>query len=329
MQPHDDLKADETGDRLLDEAMGWLLALRDAPDDMQRRAEHEQWLAADSRHARAWERAQQVWVLAGQTPLAPVQASEPPQALPVITPRRKPPQRQRWLAAGMAVAAMVLVTIMAPSLWLSWQSDYQSSRAEIRQLRLDDGSLMTVGADSAIRVSFSEKGREIHLLKGQAFFDVAEDERPFSVMAGDVRITDIGTAFDVVMSGDNISVAVENGEVAIAAPGQPVVSLHPGQRARLDRHAYFVEQDEIPPSLVAAWRHGQLLVENQRIEDVVQQLRPYARGMIVLRDTTLANRRVTGSYSLKDPAAALRAIVQPWQGSVREVSPWLLVVSSS
>jgi transmembrane sensor len=59
--------------------------------------------------------------------------------------------------------------------------------------------------------------------------------------------------------------------------------------------------------------------------DVVDDLRRYFAGSIVLVDADLAARRVTGVYNLADPVGALRAIVGAHGGSVRQVSPWLLL----
>lgn len=319
-------RTEDIDNRLLDEAMGWLLTLRDFPEDAVRRRQHADWLAADARHADAWARAQRVWTLAGQSPLelprvpmAPEQESQP---------SRRVFATRRWLAASLAVAALVVLTALSPSLWLSWQSDYRNGQAETREVRLDDGSLLAVGANSAVRLEFSGEHRDIHLLKGQLFIEVADEQRPLRVLVDDVRITDIGTAFDVSLSDQHLAVAVENGAVAVAVPGQPVQSLRAGQRLRLMRDGYGVERDELLPQLVGAWRHGYLVVDNQRIGDVIEQLRPYAPGMILLRDPALAQLRISGSYSLSNPAAALRAMVEPFQGRVVEISPWLVLVSA-
>ncbi len=63
------------------------------------------------------------------------------------------------------------------------------------------------------------------------------------------------------------------------------------------------------------------------IGDVVAMLGRYHRGMIVLRDETLAARRVTGVYDLADPVAALRTAIKPHAGVVDAYTPYVLVVS--
>ena len=83
-----------------------------------------------------------------------------------------------------------------------------------------------------------------------------------------------------------------------------------------------------PPDQVAAWRRGRLIANDRPVSEVVDELRPYFSGLIVLTDGAFGRRRVTGVYDLHDPVAALRALAQAHRGvSVRRISPWLMVVS--
>ena len=69
--------------------------------------------------------------------------------------------------------------------------------------RLADGSTVTLNTDTRIDIQYDRKRRGITLMRGQALFEVVEDERPFEVIAGNRRIVALGTAFDVRMRPDN------------------------------------------------------------------------------------------------------------------------------
>jgi transmembrane sensor len=74
---------------------------------------------------------------------------------------------------------------------------------------LDDGSEITVREDAPRRVA-------IELARGRGRFEVApRPERPFSVSAGDVTITVIGTVFTVERIADRIGVTVTRGRVLV------------------------------------------------------------------------------------------------------------------
>ena len=97
------------------------------------------------------------------------------------------------------------------------------------------------------------------------------------------------------------------GVVQVANAGEnPAISLHlqPGDWARLGR-AGAVERGHVQTDEVAPWLHGQIVARDRAMADVVDELRRYYRGMIVVADDALRGRRVTGVYNLSDPKEAL------------------------
>ena len=68
-------------------AIGWVMALHDAPDDAAVRDALAQWLAADPAHRTAYAQARRVWLLTGLLP--PSATDDDRQAASLISP----PQR--------------------------------------------------------------------------------------------------------------------------------------------------------------------------------------------------------------------------------------------
>lgn len=307
--------AKSTRDPLLDEAAGLFLRLRASPGDVTLEAERAAWCARSDRHAQAWAAAQQVWSLAGAVG---------PAATPV------PARRRRWLVpAGAALAACLLLAFL-PGLWLLLAADYTSAVGESRQVSLADGSTVLLDSDSAIAVDYEGGARGVTLLAGRAFFDVQKDPaRPFLVKAGEVSVRVTGTAFDVGLEAGGVVVSVKSGSVHVGYPAGGVnaaADLSPGDRLRVSGAGQAVA-DRMAPSSLAAWRRGRLMVESATVGDVVEVLRRYHRGVIVIADDALAQAPVTGVFDLRDPMRALRAAVQPHAGTVHEITPWLVVLS--
>lgn len=308
------------------EAARWLVALEDDPDDAGLRAGIEAWRLADPANEAAWQDTVHVHGLMAETRPAPVIALQ----VGTSGVRRGPQQpfRHRLAAGVLAAVAAGLLLLFSPGLVVRLQSDQLTATAEVRSVALDDGSVVMLGADSAIAVRYRDAGRDVRLLKGEAFFQVAPDpRRPFRVAARDVEVTVLGTSFNVRLADDGAEVTVATGVVQVANAGEsPVASLrlHPGDWARLGR-AGAVERGAVQADEVAPWLHGQIVARDRPMADVVDELRRYYRGMIVVADDSLRGRRVTGVYNLSDPKAALSAIVGAHGGSVRQVSPWLLV----
>lgn len=302
--------------RHLEEAMDWLVRLHEAPPTDTVARELEAWLAADPDHRRAWNEARRVWGLLGE--VAPVPA--------VIRPPA--PRRPRAGFAAVALAAC-LALFVGPSLILRLWADQVTRTAELREVRLEDGSLIHLAPRSAIRSRFSPEGRRVTLLAGEAFFEVTRDPgRPFTVEAEGLEAQVLGTSFDVRITPDALSVGVRSGAVAVRY-GQAIdARLGPGDRLSVDRSTGQPRQDRLPPEDVAAWRDGRLFVADATVAEVVEELRRFHPGWIVIADSNLAAARVTGLYDLRDPVRALRALVRPAGGQVREVTPLLHILST-
>lgn len=290
--------------------LDWRRRLDAAPGDAALRARHARWLAENPAHAEAQARLEKVWLLTGSLPAGTV----------VPFRRRLPP---RLAAAVLAVAACLTLVLM-PRLWPGLGADHHTATGEIRHLALADGSIIHLDGASAVDVALSEGARAVTLRQGQAFFEVTRDPgRPFTVTAGAVRVTVIGTAFDVRRGDDGVSVSVRSGAVRVTAGGTEVL-LAPGDRLAVGSNGGW-KRDRVDPALVASWRDGRLVAEGATIAEVVEELRRHHSGMIVLNDGDLAQRRVFGIYDLSDPLAALRAAVHPHGGAVRDW-PLLAVV---
>lgn len=303
-------------------ASEWLVALADRPHDAELRAGLQRWLDASPDNRRDWEEMSGLWQGLGEIgPLA-----EPGDAATAPPIRKSARRRMVGSLAGLAIAAC-LALVWGPDLLLRLQADQLTATAELRSLVLDDGSRVELAPRSAIGVDFSNRERRLRLLQGQAFFVVAEgDRRPFVVEAGSVEARDIGTEFDVSTGGEGTDVAVREGIVEVTRPGTPgVAELRAGDWIRIGKGG-ATKRGRADADAVGAWRKGRLMVENQPVATVVDALRPYFPGSVVLIGDRLARQPLTGAYNLADPVGALRAVASAQGATVHDVSPWLLVI---
>jgi transmembrane sensor len=310
-------------------ASEWLVALAEQPGNAALRADFERWLAASDAHARDWaeiNRASEL--LAASTP-------EKPDWADFLNRRRAAEQqrlrthRRRRLAglAALAAAACLLIFFQGSNLLLRMEADYMTATAEQRRIELADGTVVLLGPESAIDDAYSDSGRRVRLLKGAAFFEVAAgDQRPFSVETRDLVARDIGTAFEVRLGADASDVAVREGIVDVSAAGSTPRRLLAGDWARVARDGKS-EGGRVPPDQVASWIQGQLIVKDRSVAEVVDALRPYFEGAIVVRGKRLAAEPLTGVYSLGNSVEALRAVARAQGASFHRLSPWLIVIS--
>lgn len=330
-------------DRATTEAARWLVALEEDPEDEGLRADFAAWLAADPENPVAWAHTSDIYrMMATPPPMhaahwAPYLAERdearavPSAAGGAVRPLRPRPRTRRlaFAAAAAALAACVAL-VLAPSLMLRLQADYVTATAETRSLRLADGSTVRLAPESAIEVAFAGSQRRVRLLKGEAFFEVTRDPgRPFQVASGRVETTVLGTAFDVRMGREGAAIAVRDGHVRVeyAGASPPVFAhLEPGDWISVGWNGRMA-RGAMPPAEAASWLHGQIVARDRPLAEIVDDLRRYYAGIIVLADDALGRQHVTGVYNVAEPVAALQAIVGAHGGAVRRISPWLLVVS--
>lgn len=299
---------------LSQQAARWQVLLLDDPEDAELRTEFENWCATDPRHVEAWVEICELHDVMGKLPRA-TQYLARRDAAADIKPRR-------WGWAMAACVAMMLV--FGPTLQRSLQADYTTARAELRQITLADGSIVHLGADSAIAIEFTPETRAVRLLEGEAFFEVSHNPaRPFEVLSGDVTSRVLGTSFTVRHTGTSTAVLVQSG--AVAVKDQTQIALSAGDWLRIS--ADSVERGEGAPEQASAFKQRRMIAQNRPLGDALDELQRHFSGQIVVTSSALKHERVTGVYNTDAPLEAARALVQPFGGKVRMVSPWVMVVS--
>jgi transmembrane sensor len=323
---------EETQDieRIREEARNWIAYLHSDEVDPDGRRRFEAWLRTSERHAQAFRRVESLWggiaQLTDLAALEPLDRPLPGKRLRAIF-RQAPDVVGRAFAipalpitAG-AVAAMLLVLAVSVSRNLSRAPtpvQYATGVAEIRDVSLPDGSMVTVGARSSIEVSFTSRERRVALTEGEAFFSVRKEPgRPFYVAAGHTLVRVTGTKFDVRHEPGNVRTAVLEGVVEVMRLAQPSGSSAP--EVVTERHVVTAGQQivsgpfgvhHVRGAEPGAWRKGRLVYVDARLEEVVADANRYYDKRIVLGDKALADLRITASYRTDQIALILASVLK-------------------
>lgn len=218
-----------------------------------------------------------------------------------------------WNPAGIAAAsvAMVVVAVVGvlalqqPIDSVTHMARYATGKGEVRDVTLDDGSIMTLGAQSQVVVEYSEALRQVTLAQGEVLFDVEKNpERPFVVNTGETETRVLGTVFLVDRYGDNVTVAVKEGRVRVglpvnAAAGQANAAiLTPGHAVAANLAGVVGDVETIDIETIGSWKEGRLVYENARLEEIIEDANKYFTGQIVLADKSLAEERLSISFGI-------------------------------
>jgi transmembrane sensor len=309
--------------------MDWLLRLEAAPDDVQLRAAFDAWLQQSDAHRDAFRVVGHTWERLGALPRQRL-----PERKAVAVATRQASMVKRYVRTAVAIAAAAAMACLMfaffPTLQTRLLADHATGVAELRQVVLEDGSIVHLDAGSAIDLKYGGAGREIALLAGQAFFEVVSAQgRPFRVRAGDVTVTVRGTAFSVGKSSETISVAVQSGTVEVSpGDGKPAAMLTREQRLVVDRASRSITRSEVAQDEIASWRRHRLVVHDATFGEVVEELQRHHAGLIVLSDRTLGRRLVTGVFDLTRPVEALTVVAETQNARLTTITPYLLVISA-
>lgn len=167
---------------------------------------------------------------------------------------------------------------------------------EINELSLPDSSRITLNKNSELEYLFDNNNRTTKL-SGEAFFDLAEDKRPFILKAGSLTITDIGTSFNVKApeNSDSVIVIVKSGEVLLKTDGSKELKLIGGDQAiYIKQRDYFIKST-VADTNALAYKTKIFVFENTRMEVIVNKLNEVYGTSVKLSDS-LKNCRLTATF---------------------------------
>ncbi|MNZ68756.1 fec operon regulator FecR [compost metagenome] len=282
----------------LAQARQWQVLLHSGRATAADRAALEAWRRAAPEHEQAMQQVESLWALLGQ--------AERPQELPQRPVRRR--RTARWAVPLASAAALLLALWLPQGVWLGLYADVHTAPGEIRELKLDDGSVLTLNGDTALDWQLDGKQRVVHLYRGEADFQVAPDaSRPFRVEAGPARIRVTGTRFDVNYTSERVDLAVTHGHVQAGSEQEDAVAVNAGQQVRWqDGRLQAVQALDTRQGL--AWQRGKLVFRDQPLVDMFTTLERSQQARVLFLDDEARKFRVTGVFALNDPDAVLRAV---------------------
>lgn len=237
----------------------------------------------------------------------------------------------KWLKPLRYAAASIIVLIAAVTLWhpepnISKAPTIHFSKAlnsgtKPRIIHLNDGSTVNLesGAELVWQVPFAAGSRKVEL-HGKAFFSIAKDkQRPFSVYAGNISTTALGTSFwvDDSKTGQRVQVKLITGKVVIKEhagkfentlaflnPGQELVYNAATRRAVVNNSLYAAiktTRDEPIHSSATA----QLIFDNTPLNEVMNRLQAFYQVKIKYNPEDIQHMSFYGEFSNKDKVQSI------------------------
>lgn len=203
-------------------AARWYMRMREAAPDAPERTTFEVWLLSDRKHQAAYRLIESTMEDFASTDRLKDLSNALSQKLyfEQSTKRKKVSK----LGSGLAVMLLCIgLGFLGQTQYEKWQAAPLSTQmqttavAQIAKRTLDDGTVITANANSALEIVYYRHQRLVKLNRGEAIFEVTKDaERPFIVETQQARITVLGTRFAVNQLSKKVRVSVDHGRVHVA-----------------------------------------------------------------------------------------------------------------
>lgn len=285
-------------------AADWLTLLMSGEAGEEQQRQWRQWRRANADHEAAWQHVESVtgrMKSLGPSPAYTALSAYGASGRPSSTARRRTTRLLVW--GGLLTSAGLLASRTAT--WQASTADCRSATGEQRSFALEDGTQLMLNTGSAVNLRFDARERRILLVAGEIMVatrhgpGLPADPRPLLVETAEGSIRSLGTRFTVRQRPERTSVAVLESAVEIScrsALGSTRV-LHAGEQTQFSRE--MVEAPGLADEQALAWTRGQLLADEQRLDDFLAELDRYRPGMLRV-DPQVAGLRLSGVFPLAD-----------------------------
>ncbi len=203
-------------------AVRWYMRMREAAPDAPDRTSFEVWLLSDRRHRAAYQMIEST--MEDFSSIERLQALSNALSQKQYFEQNARRKKVSKLGSGLAVLLLCVgLGFLGRTQYQQWQAAPLSSEvqttavAQMVKRTLEDGSVVTANANSAMEIVFYRHQRLVKLTRGEAIFEVTKDpNRPFVVETQQAKVTVLGTRFAVNQLSHKVRISVDHGRVQVA-----------------------------------------------------------------------------------------------------------------
>ncbi len=169
-------------------------------------------------------------------------------------------------------------------------------------LLLSDGTRVHLNAMSNFKypVRFGGNKREVEL-SGEAFFEVTKDKsRPFVIRTAGMNVEVLGTTFNLNAYENNEKIVTTLVEGSVKINSQITHEsrlLSPDEQATFDVSNGQTEIKKVDVNLYTAWKDGNLIFYDARLEDIMTTLSRWYSANVLYRNTSVKDLRFSGNLN--------------------------------
>lgn len=198
-----------------------------------------------------------------------------------------------WLKIAASIAVVLTATIWAVYYDNGAPNIYRNETAHFIPIDLPDGSQVMLNANSKLQFRQKSDGVRSVVLEGEAFFDVARDERsPFVIQTDDVQTKVLGTSFNIRSTDSIIDISVATGLVQVTSLEESV-QLRPNQKVSYHTQTHRMQKDSIDHYLYTSWYKNAIKLDGVRMLDVARILESRYGQRVYFKEEMAKEQKMT------------------------------------
>ncbi|MCZ4695572.1 FecR family protein [Ancylomarina euxinus] len=186
------------------------------------------------------------------------------------------------------------------------------------QLQLSDGTQVWLNSDSELKYTdrFVGKDRIVHL-KGEAYFDVAEDKaHAFIVKTNTMDVKVYGTEFNVMAYEDEEAVytTLVEGSVGVDLKNETGIvekmMLKTNMQVAYNKGALKGEVRTVDTGLYTGWKDGRFQFNDEDLGSILRKLSRWYDVKVFFQNSTIQNIRFTGEMKRFDDFSTILDLLE-------------------
>lgn len=226
------------------------------------------------------------------------------------------PKKSGWIRYLSIAAA--LIAIVSTVFWYTKDSEdtyeiAETQNAATKELRLADGSFIHM--NNATQIRYRKNHRDsvrLVFLKGEAFFEVEKNEKPFIVQTDIGRVRVLGTQFNIWSRKKETRVFVHEGKVSLTInrdSGSPQSTEISANQLAIANESLIEDITEIQNSdRLIGWREGRIVFNRTELVEVAEELERIFDQKIKLEQEDLGSLSITANFHKKPVKDILEAV---------------------
>lgn len=210
----------------------------------------------------------------------------------------------------------------------------KTDTGEMQSFILEDGSKITLGAKSAIKLDFKPGKRQINLVQGDLYIDVAKDRnRPLIIHTPQADFKALGTRFIVHQYASSSTLSMLHSKVETRSSGasHALKVVQQGETLTADAQGLSEISALSIPSAELAWQKHQILADNLPLSDLLTRLGRYHHQYLAFNHSALSRYKVSGVINTRqdlDKTLSLLLVQHP-QLKIRKIGSHVIWITAN